>query len=265
LRFEALDNQNITATWEVYSIGEGVARSPIRADSMVYDLNTLFRYSRSLRQPETEYVEEREGLDIWSFLKDVWQAMSAAIDRGLRAEGVLPGGLGLPRKAWAFYRKANMSGPHLKRLGTLSAYALAVSEENAAGGVVVTAPTCGSSGIVPAVLRYLQENVDNHEEVTLRALRRRADGNLQTRLIPRKWAAAQRAACAMARSGGTVFKAPCARWNTPPKWTGASPGPTCDPVGPVQIRIERNVFAASRALTCADCVVLRRQPSHLVR
>ena len=77
---------------------------------------------------------------------------------------------GLARKSWSFYRKANLSGPTLKRAGLLSAYALAVSEENASGGVIVTAPTCGSCGIVPAVLYYLKDVLQCSDETILRAL-----------------------------------------------------------------------------------------------
>ena len=96
--------------------------------------------------------------------------MNAAIDPGLSAEGGLPGGLGLARKAWAFHRKATLSGPHFKRLGMLAACALAVSDENAAGGIIVTAPTCASCGILPAVMRYLQETAADQEVAVLRAL-----------------------------------------------------------------------------------------------
>jgi len=268
LRFEALDKQNdATATWEVYSIGGGALREAGTEHSVqaVYNLNTLaelLAHCEATGQTLWEYVEEREGPEIWMFLKDVWQAMSVAIDRGLRAEGVLPGGLGLPRKAWAFYRKANMSGPHLKRLGTLSAYALAVSEENAAGGVVVTAPTCGSSGIVPAVMRYLQENVDSHEEVTLRAL---ATAGLIGNLVKNNASISGAqvgcqgevgVACAMAAAAAAQFLAGTVRQVEYAAEMGLEHhlGLTCDPVaGLVQIPcIERNVFAASRALTCAD-------------
>ena len=111
-----------------------------------------------------EYVREREPAETWEHLHQVWKAMQAAIQRGLKAEGVLPGSLGLARKAWAFYRKARLAGAHLQRPGFLSAYALAVAEENASGGVIVTAPTCGSSGVLPAVLKYLQDIVNCSDE-----------------------------------------------------------------------------------------------------
>jgi L-serine dehydratase len=122
-------------------------------------MNAILARSKQTGQSLWEYVEECEGKAIWDYLADVWQVMQAAIERGLQAEGVLPGGLGLARKAWAFYRKATLSGSHFKRQGILAAYALAVSEENASGGQIVTAPTCGSSGVLPAVLALPERNV----------------------------------------------------------------------------------------------------------
>ena len=86
--------------------------------------------------------------------------MRKAMTRGLAAEGLLPGGLGVSRKAWVFYRKTLLADSHFSQFELLSAYALAVSEENASGGIVVTAPTCGSCGVLPAVLRYVQEHVN---------------------------------------------------------------------------------------------------------
>ena len=268
LRFEALDPQNtVTALWEVYSVGGGALREAGAETSThtVYDLHTLadiLAHCKTTGHTLWEYVESREGPDIWPFLREVWQAMSAAIERGLRAEGVLAGGLGLQRKAWAFYRKASMSSTHLKRLGTLSAYALAVSEENASGGVVVTAPTCGSAGIVPAVLRYLQENVDDHEAVTLRALATAGlIGNLakHNASISGAQVGCQGevgVACAMAAGAAAQFLAGTVRQVEYAAEMGLEHhlGLTCDPVaGLVQIPcIERNVFAAARALTCAD-------------
>ena len=220
-------------------------------------------------------MAEREGSDIWPFLEEVWRTMRAALDRGLMAEGVLPGGLGLPRKAWAFYRKASLSGPHFKRLGTLAAYALAVSEENAAGGVIVTAPTCGSCGILPAVLRYLQETLADQGASVLRAL---ATAGLIGNLVKHNASISGAevgcqgevgTACAMAAGAAAQFMAGTVRQIEYAAEMGLEHhlGLTCDPVaGLVQIPcIERNVFAASRALTCADYArVLRRHPPHPV-
>ncbi len=96
--------------------------------------------------------------------------MKAAIRRGLDQEGLLPGGLGLSRKASAYFVKAQNYSGSQKNKTLIYSYALAVSEENAAGGKVVTAPTCGSCGVLPAVLRTLQERHSFSDQKILRAL-----------------------------------------------------------------------------------------------
>jgi len=271
LQFEALGAAGeALAAWQVYSVGGGALREGSGApfSRPVYNLRTMgeiLGHCEETGQTLWEYVAEREGDDIWPFLQEVWRAMSAALDRGLSAQGVLPGGLGLARKAWAFHRKASLSGPHFKRLGTLAAYALAVSEENAAGGVIVTAPTCGSCGIVPAVMRYLQETVAEQEASLLRAL---ATAGLIGNLVKHNASISGAevgcqgevgTACAMAAGAAAQFMAGTVRQIEYAAEMGLEHhlGLTCDPVGGlVQIPcIERNVFAASRALTCADYAV----------
>ncbi len=202
-----------------------------------------------------------KGLAIWLYLDEIWQAMQAAIARGLRSEGVLPGGLGLARKASRMHRQISLTGQSFLSEGYLPAYALAVAEENASGGVVVTAPTCGSSGVVPAVLRYVQEHTQAHPEEVLHALATAGlIGNLvkQNASISGAEVGCQGeigAACAMAAAaaaqllGGTVRQIEYAAEMGLEHHLGL----TCDPVdGLVQIPcIERNVFAAARALSCA--------------
>jgi L-serine dehydratase len=209
-----------------------------------------------------EYVREREAEAVWPHLEKVWEAMQAAIERGLHAEGVLPGGLGLARKSWAFYRKASLAGPHLQRPGFLSAYALAVSEENASGGVVVTAPTCGSSGILPSVLKYLQGTLGCTSDNILHALATAGlIGNLAkfNASISGAEVGCQGevgVACAMAAGAAAQLMG-----GTPRQVEYAAEmalehnlGLTCDPIaGLVQIPcIERNTFAAAQALASAD-------------
>ena len=99
-----------------------------------------------------EYVAKYEDPDIWDYLAERWEVMKASIARGLDHEGVLPGGLNVRRKAYAYYQHAKSYNSSMQRRGLLFAYALAVSEENASGGTIVTAPTCGSCGVLPAVL-----------------------------------------------------------------------------------------------------------------
>ena len=104
-----------------------------------------------------EVAVEREGDGILSYMEEVWRVMKNAIKRGLDNEGVLPGGLKLARKACLIHEQAlGMSGA-LGNTLVAHSYALAVSEENAGGGVIVTAPTCGSCGVLPGALYYIQE------------------------------------------------------------------------------------------------------------
>ena len=117
-----------------------------------------------------EYVSRCEGTEIWDFLAEVWETMKAAIHRGLDAEGVLPGPLHLRRKASSYYIRSKGYKNSLQSRGLLYAYALAVSEENAAGGKIVTAPTCGACAVVPAVLYHLQQSRDFSDARILRAL-----------------------------------------------------------------------------------------------
>ena len=117
-----------------------------------------------------EYVEECEGPEIWDYLRDVWHVMRASVENGLENEGVLPGPLALSRKAASYNIKAKGYKKSLQSRGLVFSYALAVSEENAAGGVIVTAPTCGSCGVIPAVLYLLEETRGFREIRILRAL-----------------------------------------------------------------------------------------------
>jgi L-serine dehydratase len=269
MRFEAISNNGaVLAAWNVYSPGGGaiLGEGEEAAQRQIYELTSMRDILKYCTQHGTafwEYVESVEGPGIWDALDGVKRVMYAAIERGIHAEGVLPGGLGLARRAWMFYRKQRLSGNNpLQPEGLLPAYALAVAEENAAGGEIVTAPTCGSCGVLPAVLRYVQEKVDCREESVLRAL---ATAGLVGNLIKHNASISGAevgcqgeigAACAMAAAaaaqllGGTVRQVEYAAEMGLEHHLGL----TCDPVnGLVQIPcIERNVFAASRAVTCAN-------------
>lgn len=267
--FQALDEcgQEI-GQWQVFSVGGGELAEE-KPSGWLPRLNPVYRLTTMTDilgnciqngQALWEYVEECEGNKIWDFLKEVWQAMQEAIERGLQTEGILPGGLGLARKAWVFYRKVAISGENFMNEGMLPAYALATSEENANGGVVVTAPTCGSSGILPAVLRYMQENIHCNDQSILHALA--AAGLIGT--IVKHNASISGAevgcqgevgvACAMAAGAATQLLGGTPRQVEYAAEMGLEHhlGLTCDPVnGLVQIPcIERNVFASSRALSC---------------
>lgn len=271
MKFEALDAQGVLIKdWLVYSIGGGaLSDDKQEASGEVYRLTLMADILNQCDQSGESlwnYVYACEGPSIEAFLDVIWQEMSLSIERGLDAEGALPGGLGLARKARAFYRKASLFGTHFNEAGTLCAYALAVAEENASGGVIVTAPTCGASGVVPAVLRYLQESLGCDRRDVLHAL---AVAGLVGNLVKHNASISGAevgcqgeigTACAMAAAAAA-------------KLHGGSPqqieyaaemglehnlGLTCDPVlGLVQIPcIERNAHAATRALNCCRFALL---------
>ena len=117
-----------------------------------------------------EYVDHCEGAEIWEYLHEVWTIMCKAVESGLENDGVLPGPLKLSRKASNYYIKAQSYKTSLQSRGLVYSYALAVSEENASGGTIVTAPTCGSCGVMPAVLYHLYKAHQFSERKILRAL-----------------------------------------------------------------------------------------------
>ena len=160
LKFQALDQAgHIMDSYMVYSIGGGAIRDDENFGKQVNNIyphksmNEILQYTSDKRMLLWEYVEECEGADIWNYLTEVWTTMKDTMNRGLSKRGVLPGSLNLERKAQRYLYKAESSPQYLRRMNNLFAYALACSEENASGGIVVTAPTCGSCGVVPAVCR----------------------------------------------------------------------------------------------------------------
>ena len=272
MQFEALTAKGEQiARWQVYSIGGGALLEAGKSSASpdiyaLHSMDAILRRSAETGESCWEYVSSCEGEEIYPFLHEVWKVMSVSIERGLNHVGVLPGGLGVGRKAQAFFRKASLYGPDFKRNGLLWAYALAVSEENATAGVIVTAPTCGASGVLPAVLRYLQESLDCSTEDILRAL---ATAGLIGNLVKHNasisgaevgcqgeigTACAMAAAAATQLHGGTVNQIEYAAEMGLEHHLGL----TCDPVnGLVQIPcIERNAHAASRALSCCHFALL---------
>ena len=268
LRFETLDNNNEGSNpWQVYSIGGGALQEEgeVRSPQHLYPLHSMQEILTFCTQQGIsfwEYVELIEGPEIWGFLKSVLKAMCDSITRGLKAEGVLPGGLGVSRKASVLYRKIQLNGENFLQKGFLPAYALAVAEENAAGGVVVTAPTCGAAGVLPAVIRYIQDKLPCTDTMLLHGL---ATAGLIGNLV--KYNASISGAevgcqgeigtaCTMAAGaavqllGGTIRQVEYAAEMGLEHHLGL----TCDPIGGlVQIPcIERNLFAAARAVDSAN-------------
>jgi L-serine dehydratase len=258
-------------SWEVYSIGGGALLDAAGRETAptVYALNRMQAFlEQAERTGESlwEIVQANEDATFFAYLGEVWQVMSAAIDRGLEQVGVLPGGLGLGRKAHDFYRKSTLYGSDLRQRALIWSYALAVSEENASGGVIVTAPTCGSSGVLPAVLRYLQETLPCSTEDILRAL---ATAGLVGNLVKHNASISGAevgcqgeigTACAMAAAAAAQLHGASVHQIEYAAEMGLEHhlGLTCDPVdGLVQIPcIERNAHAATRAISCCHFALL---------
>ena len=265
MRFEALDaNNNVTDDWTVYSVGGGALAEEGISTNVSPDIYDMTKMSEILAWCERtgrsywEYVDLCEESDIWDYLHEVWKTMQEAVERGLDQEGALPGPLNLRRKAATYYIKANGYRDNLKSRGLVFAYALAVSEENASGGKIVTAPTCGSCGVVPAVLYHLKKSRDFSETRMLRAL---ATAGLVGNIVKHNATISGAEGGCQAEVGVACSMAAAAA----SQLFGGSPaqieyacemglehhlGMTCDPVcGLVQIPcIERNAYAAARAL-----------------
>lgn len=188
------------------------------------------------------------------------------INRGIETEGTLPGGLGVSRKAHSFHRKAQLFSQQLSQNGTLASYAYAVAEENASGGLIVTAPTCGACGVLPAVIRYLEKTMELTKLEVLRAL---ATAGLIGNLIKTNASISGAevgcqgeigSACSMAAAAATQLMGGSVRQIEYAAEMGIEHllGLTCDPVnGLVQIPcIERNAHAAVRALGCSHFALL---------
>lgn len=252
--------------WTVYSIGGGALSEGKGDDDMfnspeVYDMNSMteiMKWCERTGRNYWEYVQLCEDSSLWDYLEVVWIKMKEAVERGLKREGRLPGPLNLPRKAPTYYVKATGYKQSLQTRGLVYAYALAVSEENASGGTIVTAPTCGACGVLPAVLYHISKSHEFTDKQILHAL---ATAGLVGNIV-KKNASISGAdvgcqgevgvACAMASA------ASCQLFGGSPSQIEYAAemglehhlGMTCDPIcGLVQIPcIERNAFAATRAL-----------------
>ena len=163
LDFAAYKGEEKFASMRVESIGGGdiviEGRESSEPDD-VYPENSfaeIAQYCRWRYISLREYVELNEGAEIWDFLQTIWHTMRAEVEEGLEATGILPGGLNVQRKARYLYERQHAQEiPQVRELQLVCAYAFAAAEQNAANGTIVTAPTCGSCGVLPAVLMYLQ-------------------------------------------------------------------------------------------------------------
>ena len=218
-----------------------------------------WRYIHTL----SEYVELNEGPEIWDFLMEVWQTMKKAIDEGLQAEGILPGGLNVKRKAKYLYsQELTVDEPALREFQLIAAFAYAVAEQNAGNGTVVTAPTCGACGVLPAVLKYAQVTKGFTDEEICRGLATAGIiGNLTKRNASISGAEAGcqaeiGTACSMAAAAlAELYKQDLDQVEYAAEVAMEHHlGLTCDPIcGLVQIPcIERNAVAAMRAMNACN-------------
>ena len=271
MKFEGIKGGKTIDEWVIYSVGGGelANEESKKSEADIYPLTTaheIMDWCDETGCTFWEYVERYEGPEIWDYLAEVWHTMQNTIKRGLEHEGVLPGGLGIQRKAGLYLLKSRSYSASVASKAKIYAYALATSEENASGTTIVTAPTCGSCGVLPAVLYHLSQSHENSEARILRAL---ATAGLFGN-IAKEHASISGAdvgcqgevgvACAMAAAaacqlfGGTINQIEYAAEMGLEHHLGL----TCDPLcGLVQVPcIERNAIAASRALDACTYAAL---------
>ena len=262
------DNKE-TQRIRVESIGGGdivVEGEAQHADAEVYPENSFAEIARFCQWRHVslpEYVELNEGPEIWGFLEHIWHVMRQSIQDGLAAEGILPGGLNVQRKAKYLYERTHLLDlPQVRELQLVCSYAFAVAEQNAGNGTIVTAPTCGSCGVLPAVLMYMQQKYDLPDRKIAEAL---GVAGLFGNLV-RHNASISGAECGCQAEIGTACSMAAAAMG---ELTGLTIeeqeyaaeiamehqlGLTCDPIcGLVQIPcIERNAVAAKRAIDASN-------------
>jgi len=177
MRFVAFQNGTAIDEKWIYSIGGGAIRVENENsddEKEVYDVqffSDVMKICAEKNLTLIEYIKQKEGSGLMEYLRTIWHAMERCLEHGLQAEGVLPGGLLITRKAKMLYntRTYNESSD-IAMDRTISAYSYAVCEENASESLVVTAPTCGSCGIIPAVFYYMRHDKGYPEDEILEAL-----------------------------------------------------------------------------------------------
>ncbi len=236
--------------------GDGISDCGVYAEKGFAEIAEYCK-TRNIRL--SDYVFEHEDDDFKMFLLDVWGVMSNAIREGLTHTGILPGGLNVQRKAQQLYNQRHIDeSPQTRENRIVCSYAFAVSEQNADCGIIVTAPTCGACGVLPAVLKYMQEKNNFSDEDIIRAL---AVAGLIGNIVATN-ASVSGAECGCQAEIGTACSMAAAAL-AELFYMGIDQieyaaeitiehhlGLTCDPVcGLVQIPcIERNAVAAMRAI-----------------
>lgn len=274
MKFEALNSEGrVFKEMTTFSVGGGELRDEGDAASEqphVYtqkSMSDVLAWASSSGKPIWQLVSQVEDKGfIEEYLADIWLKMQKCIDTGLKKEGVLHGGLKLPRKSRDFMVQARRLKSIEARTGILSSYALAVSEENADGGFVITAPTCGSAGVLPSVLYYFFYEKNHSNRSILNAM---ATAGVIGNLVKENGSISGAevgcqgevgVACAMAAGAATQLMGGSSRQIEYAAEMALEHhlGLTCDPIlGLVQVPcIERNAFAAVKAIACADYALL---------
>lgn len=265
LDFFVYKNGKLLKTVRALSIGGGEIRIEGEAavePPEVYphkNFEEIRSYCRENGLHLCDYAVRFEGEEILSYLAGIWERMKLTVKEGLKAEGVLPGGLDVERKAKTLFMQRHIDeSPETRENRLVCAYAFAACEQNAGGGMIVTAPTCGASGVLPAVLYYMQEKKGFSDNDIVRALAAAGIiGNIvkQNASISGAECGCQAevgTACSMAAAGLAELhfmrleQIEYAAENAMEHYLGL----TCDPIcGLVQIPcIERNAVAAMRAI-----------------
>ena len=265
MKLEAFQGETLIGEMTALSVGGGAVKIPGRPDTETPEVYAeesfagIAKLCAASRWRLSDYVERREGPEIWPYLFSIWQIMKKAVSDGLSVTGELPGGLGVERKAQYLHDQRHIDESRETRQNRLvCSYAFAVAEQNAAGGVIVTAPTCGSSGVMPAALLYMQEDRGFSDEQMVRAL---AAGGLVGNLIKRNASISGAECGCQAEIGTACSMAAAALAELFEMGLGQIEyaaevamehhlGLTCDPIqGLVQIPcIERNAVAAMRSI-----------------
>lgn len=270
MKFEVLKDSKIIDTEIALSVGGGeIVWDGVVSEEVpkVYPHNSfteICQYCNDSSMRLYDYVAEFESVDIWNYLYEVWDTMKKSIDDGLKAEGEIFGGLGVTRKAKSLYKSHHMDeSPETRQNRLVCSYAFAVSEQNAScSGKIVTAPTCGSSGVLPAVLRYVQELHHLQDSDIVHAL---ATASVVGNIIKTNASISGAEAGCQAEIGSACSMAAAALAELYQMELGQIEyaaevamehhlGLTCDPVkGLVQIPcIERNAVAAMRAINAVN-------------
>lgn len=265
MEFFAFKKGEEIARQRIMSVGGGqivIEGKPELDEEDIYPLRTfgqIAEYCNTHNIRLWEYVEKYEGEEIWDYLHEIWKAMKSAVHQGLSTRGVLDGGLGVERKAQYLYNQTHIDESDITRENRLvCAYAFAVSEHNAGGGVIVTAPTCGACAVLPSVLKYMQDKKGFSDDDVCRAL---AVGGLVGNLVKTNASISGAECGCQAEIGTACSMAAAALCELFGMGIGQIEyaaevamehmlGLTCDPVcGLVQIPcIERNAVAAMRAI-----------------